>query len=881
MGDLLRAPWRGEGVAVSALGWSCSRELELEALLQAALASLEEGGDPLDAFMAADRAARLYPDQSAIQRLRLHCLAAAGAKPFAFVTLLGLLHRFPADLPAIRALLLEKDCLVDLPHEFLTRQIERLIEWSDLDEDRILAASCARHLGWDGVGQCELSPDRREIHGWFCTSSAADVMLSLEEAGRVLGQLHLPMRPLVDDSAMFRVRRFVCAFPEGVRSLVVRYQGRALYGTPLLQPVRPSDGVLIPLEEETGGAGRVDIIIPVYRNMSLTQRCIESVLASETSLSYDLVVVDDASPEPELSAWLERLASVGKITLLRNSQNLGFILSVNRALSLHPSRDVLLLNADTEVAGDWLDRLHACAYRQPDVGTVTPLSNNGEHFSFPVPMTVSCMPSTVRLAQLQLAASRSNDQLSIEVPFGIGFCLYVRRDCLENIGYLDDDGLRRGYGEEVDLCLRGSQAGWKNVCALDVFVAHQGNVSFGAEKTILVEKNNRLIRQRHPQARDLYRNFIRRDPLKPFRAAIERELLRSSGNDHVLVVIDAFKPTDKRWRSHWVERAQDSTHHLYLAPDASSPGEYCLYSDHAAGPKNLFYRLPQDYSLLCNDLSDLRISRIEYLDLAAQHELLLNLPTDLAVPYELWAADYTLYCPRRFLVTKGSYCGEPLDPRVCERCVEEEGSLLVWYRNYADYQSQIQRLIGGCSAIKASSHAADSRLRHRLGKPIVLERLQPVTYPQLLDNGFDARSDDPLTVAIVGPLFVPDGYHRLLDLARHAAEACLPISFVVLGHTLNDYALMATGKVWVTGPVSPEESLADLAQLLRAHAVLYLPPWPEAELRQWFACLETRLPLMYWPYCETSAPPEPARVCRELPYQLTPETLLNTLSTMI
>ena len=66
-------------------------------------------------------------------------------------------------------------------------------------------------------------------------------------------------------------------------------------------------------------------------------------------------------------------------------ENLGFAQSVNLALGRRRGGDVLLLNADTLLPRGAIDRLAAAAYSQADVGTVTPLSNNGEFTSFPLP----------------------------------------------------------------------------------------------------------------------------------------------------------------------------------------------------------------------------------------------------------------------------------------------------------------------------------------------------------------------------------------------------------------------------------------------------------------------------------------------------------------
>ena len=59
---------------------------------------------------------------------------------------------------------------------------------------------------------------------------------------------------------------------------------------------------------------KVSIIVPVYKGLGPTRACLESVLANRQQVPFELVVVDDASPEPEISAWLDQLASAGKIT---------------------------------------------------------------------------------------------------------------------------------------------------------------------------------------------------------------------------------------------------------------------------------------------------------------------------------------------------------------------------------------------------------------------------------------------------------------------------------------------------------------------------------------------------------------------------------------
>src|ERR1035438_1954983 len=65
----------------------------------------------------------------------------------------------------------------------------------------------------------------------------------------------------------------------------------------------------------------VDVIIPVYRDLEITRRCLESVLADTDRPDGRIIVIDDRSPEPKLSAWLSRLAHSPPLTLGRDNNN--------------------------------------------------------------------------------------------------------------------------------------------------------------------------------------------------------------------------------------------------------------------------------------------------------------------------------------------------------------------------------------------------------------------------------------------------------------------------------------------------------------------------------------------------------------------------------
>lgn len=100
-----------------------------------------------------------------------------------------------------------------------------------------------------------------------------------------------------------------------------------------IDPYLPSRAAEWPIPAEIS----VAVVIPVYRELEETKRCLETVL-----------VVDDCSPDPQIRSWLDDLTAQGEITLLRNESNRGFVASVNRGMQEAGRRDLILLNSDTE-----------------------------------------------------------------------------------------------------------------------------------------------------------------------------------------------------------------------------------------------------------------------------------------------------------------------------------------------------------------------------------------------------------------------------------------------------------------------------------------------------------------------------------------------------
>lgn len=239
---------------------------------------------------------------------------------------------------------------------------------------------------------------------------------------------------------------------------------RAEHAAPGFTPSAPTDEEWNAVSALPTEGAQVDVIVPVYNGYEATLRCLHSVLNSRNETPFELIVINDASTDTALSAKLYELAGKEWFTLLENEENKGFVATVNRGMRLHPERDALLLNADTQVSGNWLDRLRAHAQKGTRVGSVTPLSNNAGICSYP-----AFLQNNAPVENADALAAKSNAGMSCELPTAVGFCMYIPRACLQETGYFDEETFGRGYGEENDFCLRALAQNLSLLMKLTIF----------------------------------------------------------------------------------------------------------------------------------------------------------------------------------------------------------------------------------------------------------------------------------------------------------------------------------------------------------------------------------------------------------------------------
>jgi len=238
----------------------------------------------------------------------------------------------------------------------------------------------------------------------------------------------------------------------------------------------------------------LSIFIVSYNTRELTRRCLRSILDAKPAASHEIIAVDNASSDGSADMIAREFPG---IRLLRSEVNLGFAAANNLARRQARGERFLLLNPDTRVRGDAIDRLLAFSIARPeagitggrtlyDDGSLNPWSCRGR----PTPWGMFCqavgLTTAFRMHPLFDPASLGRWQRDSvrEVDVVVGCFLMITRELWDALGGFDASFFM--YGEETDLCLRARARGFRPQVTPDASVVHEGGASEPAEAAKLV-----------------------------------------------------------------------------------------------------------------------------------------------------------------------------------------------------------------------------------------------------------------------------------------------------------------------------------------------------------------------------------------------------------
>ncbi len=229
-----------------------------------------------------------------------------------------------------------------------------------------------------------------------------------------------------------------------------------------------------------------DVVLTVYNNLELTQKCIDSII-DHTSIKTNLIIVDNGSDD-ETRIYLEGLNEKSNhvsLTRLRLEPNQGFIKAANAGLKESKSECVCLISNDTVVTAGWLRRMYNLLEANATIGIVGPTSN-----------AYGVQPKNGQSIDACAAELETNRGHYKEVSYCIGFCMLIHRRVIETIGYLDE-AYGAGYFEDNDYSKNAISKGFLCVMACDAYVWHKEHATFSSgEREEQFRKNRELYHAR-------------------------------------------------------------------------------------------------------------------------------------------------------------------------------------------------------------------------------------------------------------------------------------------------------------------------------------------------------------------------------------------------
>lgn len=584
---------------------------------------------------------------------------------------------------------------------------------------------------------------------------------------------------------------------------------------------------------------RCVVILPIYKGFDESLCSIYHALKSKTTDAYSLLVINDAGPDQELNQKLVELSQKGLFDYHLNKENLGFVRTINFAISnLSHNLDVILLNSDAFVFEGWFERMIDYADNDKSIATITPMSNNATICSYPFTCQDNNEVLDVSPSELDQLAAKINKGAYIETPTGVGFCFYMRRDVINKIGMLDDNAFKVGYGEENDFCMRAIHAGFKNIIIGDVFVFHVGSVSFSAIKAENMKKGENALKLKHPNYLNMVHHFLNVDPILILRSNLDiaRLKLKLENKKTIVIVSHAWeggintylKQIVKQYRNQNIDcillKVHDKKYYSIEVPEnynleISNLKNLSLSCDF--GLLNLFFKTIQPDLIHINSFAGLDWHH---------HEKLLYYFASSDWNYKFIIHDYACM----------SYDYKLLSPEYIYKGIPNLTQRNIWYNGRSlptDYEINVSDAISKhkayslflnrCSKIEAPSYRA---------RDIILSDFPEINIDVIPhENVFNGiipaqrnKNKDKIKIASIGALSIEKGSQLLASLAIDAKNRDLKLSYFLVGYSNpGDQHVMQTNNVKVTGRYQNDEECINILREISPDLILLPSIWEE------------------------------------------------------
>jgi len=592
----------------------------------------------------------------------------------------------------------------------------------------------------------------------------------------------------------------------------------------------------------------IDIIIPVYNGYEFLEPLFDSIEEHTTS-PYRLIVINDCSPDEKVKPYLlKRLKNHPTALFIDNTENQGFLKSVNEAYT-HTQNHFVLLNTDTEVPSFWLERLMYPILHMDSIASTTPFTNSGEIASFPNFVADNDIFDSMSVEELDSSFKTVNpDKFYAEVPTGVGFCMGVNADLAKKIGMFVEDTFGKGYGEENDWCQRAIKEGYKNLIVPNLFVYHKHGGSFtAAEKQKLLQKNAAILLERHPNYSKDVNKYLESNPHETLRHLL---VLKASNQTHDIHLIfdhllggGANLYTQKRIE----EYLKEEKNTLLIAYDFYS---HCYILTHRYKNYDFSFKIT-DFEALTQFIDSLQLAEIfinNFVSYKTPHTLLSYIETlvdNSSAKLILPIHDFYTLCPSYNLLNEeGKYCNVP-DIEKCTACMDK--NMQEW-RNF--YHEEVDIKQWRDSWKKLFDKSNEILFFSNSSKEIFLKAYPTIDANKLIVTPHTVTDISPLninknpnkttTIGILGAINYVKGSHIIKQMIQLIERDTLDINVVVIGEiteAIRSEHFKSTGKY----------KREDLSQIIRDEQIdIFLIPsiWPETFSYTAQEIMMMELPLM-------------------------------------
>jgi len=228
----------------------------------------------------------------------------------------------------------------------------------------------------------------------------------------------------------------------------------------------------------------VSIIIVSWNTRYILCDCVASIYAQTRDIKFEVIVIDNASTDGSAEMVTKEFPQA---LLIENSKNRGFAAANNQGIAIARGRYVLLLNSDTVVIDQAIDKTVSFADRNPRVAVVGCRVLNPDKtlqrtcFMFPSLLNMflsstylyKLFPNSRFFGRESMTWWNRNDVREVDVVTGC--YMLVRQKAIEQVGLMDERFFM--YGEETDWCYRFKKAGWKVMFAPCAEIIHLGGQS--------------------------------------------------------------------------------------------------------------------------------------------------------------------------------------------------------------------------------------------------------------------------------------------------------------------------------------------------------------------------------------------------------------------